>query len=350
MIELLKSNWFVVVIAIVILSFVTYFIFDMNRYNVSGKKADGQELLASAANDNISADEFYEEEAQFDSSLLYQMYKKAVINETVSDSKELEEKAKELESTIRSNFESQYGENYEVNLSQELENYGFEGEDACFDFCMTSVKEKQMNTEFVIKNFDTYKEAVEQRNPRTVSIISISVTDPENISDEEQKKMDNVDKEIKEESFGKAATEFSEDTSTANNKGFYGYTDSTDVTSTTYSYYGTGLPNEVASQAQDLKKGETSDWISVTTNSGSTMMYKVYVNETSLKKLLNSDNEDVRDSLVSAFLSANSTLEMESIESYASKLDITYKDENTKKKIENYISSQLKTEGDGEDE
>ena len=41
---------------------------------------------------------------------------------------------------------------------------------------------------------------------------------------------------------------------------------------------------------------------------------------------------------------------MESIESYASKLDITYKDENTKKKIENYISSQLKTEGDGEDE
>ena len=160
MIELLKSNWFVVVIAIVILSFVTYFIFDMNRYNVSGKKADGQELLASAANDNISADEFYEEEAQFDSSLLYQMYKKAVINETVSDSKELEEKAKELESTIRSNFESQYGENYEVNLSQELANYGFEGEDACFDFCMTSVKEKQMNTEFVIKNFDTYKEAV----------------------------------------------------------------------------------------------------------------------------------------------------------------------------------------------
>ena len=80
------------------------------------------------------------------------------------------------------------------------------------------------------------------------------------------------------------------------------------------------------------------------------MKYKVYVNETSLKKLLNSDNEDVRDSLVSAFLSANSTLEMESIESYASKLDITYKDENTKKKIENYISSQLKTEGDGEDE
>ena len=31
MIELLKSNWFVVVIAIVILSFVTYFIFDMNN-------------------------------------------------------------------------------------------------------------------------------------------------------------------------------------------------------------------------------------------------------------------------------------------------------------------------------
>ena len=80
------------------------------------------------------------------------------------------------------------------------------------------------------------------------------------------------------------------------------------------------------------------------------MMYKVYVNETSLKKLLNSSNDDVKDAVISAFLSANSTLEMESIESYASKLDITYKDENTKKKIENYISSQLKTEGDGEDE
>ena len=118
-----------------------------------------------------------------------------------------------------------------------------------------------------------------------------------------------------------------------------------------------GMSDKVFSQIVDIFLRQSTvlqmltfdDCVSAS-GGGSTMKYKVYVNETSLKKLLKSDNEDVRDSLVSAFLSANSTLEMESIESYASKLDITYKDENTKKKIENYISSQLKTEGDGEDE
>ncbi|MGN1276877.1 MAG: peptidylprolyl isomerase [Floccifex sp.] len=348
--DALKSNWFVIVIAIVILAFVSYFIFDMNRYNVSGKKADGQELLASLSSKNISADEFYQNQAQFDSSLLYQMYKAAVIDESIEDSKDLKEQAKKLESTIESNFQSQYGDDYEFYLASQLSNYGYSSDDACYQFSLASVKEKEMNTKFIEDNFDTYKEAVQERNPRTVSIISFSVADADNLTEDEQKKKDNIDKEIKEESFASAATAFSEDTSTASNKGFYGYSDSTDVTSTSYSYYGTGLPNDVASAAQDLKKGDVSDWITVTTSSGSTMLYKVKVEETDLKALFESDNQDVKDAVINAFLSANSTLEMESIEYYASKLDIQFNDEETEQKIKAYISSYLDKEGSDSDE
>ena len=39
--EFLRNNWFVVVIAVILISFIGYFIFDANRYNVSGKTMDG---------------------------------------------------------------------------------------------------------------------------------------------------------------------------------------------------------------------------------------------------------------------------------------------------------------------
>lgn len=350
MVDLLKSNWFVVVIAIVILSFLGYFIYDMNRYNVSGQKEDGQELLASVADKNISADSFYETEQQFDSSLLYQMYKNAVIDQSVEDTKDLKEEAKTMENTIRSNFQSQYGDDYEVYLASELAKYGYSSENAAYEFSLNSVKEKQMNTEYIKDNFDKYSQAVEDKSPRSVSIISMSVADAENLTEDEQKKKDNIDSEIESESFASAAKAFSEDTATAGNKGFYGYCDSDDLTSNTYAYYGTGLPSQVAMEALDLEKGQTSDWITVTNNSGSTLLYKVHVDQTDLSKLLNSKNEDVRDKVVSKFLSSNSTLEMESIEFYASKLDIKFNDSDVQTKLEDYISSNLSTQGDEADE
>ena len=344
MVEALKSHWFVVLIAIMILSFVCFFIYDENKYNVSGKKADGEELLASVAGKNITADGFFETEKRFDSTLLFQMYKNAVIDQSIDTTKELKSNAKEIESAIRANFKNQFGDNYETELATELANYGFIGDNACYEFSLISSKEKLLNTDYITNNFDQYKEAVEKKNPRTISILYVSVVDPQNLTEDEQKKLDNIESEIKSESFGKAATEFSEDVATASNEGFYGYSDSSDTTNTSYYYYGTGLPVEVASASQELKEGETSDWVTVQNQTGSYFMYKVYVNSTDLKAMFESSNEDVKDQVINAFLKANTSLEMEALQEKAATLDIKFENEEVQAKIEKYIQSEL--EGD----
>ena len=59
--EFLRNNWFVVVIAVILISFIGYFIFDANRYNVSGKTMDGKEVVASIDGTDVTADDLYNE-------------------------------------------------------------------------------------------------------------------------------------------------------------------------------------------------------------------------------------------------------------------------------------------------
>ena len=61
--EFLRNNWFVVVIAVILISFIGYFIFDANRYNVSGKTMDGKEVFKFAVNALTQAAENVMEQA-----------------------------------------------------------------------------------------------------------------------------------------------------------------------------------------------------------------------------------------------------------------------------------------------
>ena len=100
--------------------------------------------------------------------------------------------------------------------------------------------------------------------------------------------------------------------------------------------------------ALDLEKGETSDWITVTDpNTGLTNLYRVHVDETDIQSIWDSKNETVSNSILSAVLNADSTLSYRIIEDYAKDLDIEFKDEDTQKKLEDYLAQQL---GDDSDE
>ena len=59
-----------------------------------------------------------------------------------------------------------------------------------------------MNKAYVDEHFDEYKEAVESVSPRTVSIISMSVTDADELTDDEQKKKDNIDQALEDGACG----------------------------------------------------------------------------------------------------------------------------------------------------
>ena len=151
--------------------------------------------------------------------------KTAVIDQSIETTKDIKKQANTLESNIKSNASKQ-SDDYESTLTSELAKYGYSSFEQLNDYCITSVKEKEMNKKYITKHFDEVKKAWEEKSPRTVSIIKMEVSDADNLTETETKKKNNIDKALEKESFADVAKAFSEDSNTANKKGFAGYVDS----------------------------------------------------------------------------------------------------------------------------
>ncbi|WP_417405054.1 peptidylprolyl isomerase [Holdemanella biformis] len=283
MTDILRNNWFVVLIAIIIIGFIGYFIYDTNKDNVSAKSSNNEQVVASIDKDDITANDLYDESAPYDGSTIYNMYKNAVIDQSIETTKDIKKQANTLESNIKSNASKQ-SDDYESTLTSELAKYGYSSFEQLNDYCITSVKEK--------------------------------------------------------ESFADVAKAFSEDSNTANKKGFAGYVDSDSTSSETSSDSSSTstVPADVVTAAINLKKGETSDWITVTNSSG-TSLYRVYVKETDSNKIFNAKNDTVSNQALYAILNSDSSLSYKILDSYAKKLDIKFNDKDTKKKFDNYVKT-----------
>lgn len=334
--DFLRNNWFVVLIAVIIIGFIGYFIYDTNKDNVSAKTSNNEQVVASIDGDDITAKDLYDESAPYDGSTIYNMYKNAVIDQSIKTTKDLKKQANTLESNIKQNASNQ-SDDYESTLTSELAKYGYSSFDDLNNYCLTSVKEKEMNKRYITKHYNDVKKAWEEKSPRTVSIIKMDVSDADNLSETETKKKNNIDKALAKESFADVAKAFSEDSNTANNKGFAGYIDSDSASSSNSSSSST-VPADVVTAAISLKKGETSDWITVTSSSG-TSLYKVYVNQTNAEKIFNAKSNTVANQALYAILNSDSSLANKILESYAKKLDIKFNDKSTKKKFDNYVKS-----------
>jgi len=339
MTDILRNNWFVVLIAIIIIGFIGYFIYDTNKDNVTAKTTNNEQVVASINKDDITADDLYDESTPYDGSTIYNMYKNAVIDQSIKTTKDLKKQASTLESNIKSNASSQ-SDDYESTLTTELAKYGYASYEELNDYCLTSVKEKEMNKKYITKHFDEVKKAWEEKNPRTVSIIKMDVSDADNLTETEAKKKSNIDKALEKESFADVAKAFSEDSNTANKNGFAGYVDSNSTSSDSSST--STVPADVVTAAIGLKKGETSDWITVTSSSGTslgTSLYKVYVKETNSKKIFNAKSDTVSNQALYAILNSDSSLSYKILDSYAKKLDIKFNDKDTKKKFDSYVKT-----------
>ena len=330
--DFIKDNWFVLVLAILITCGVVYFTMDTTKDNISSKTDGGKDVVATLKDQTITADDLYQEAIPFDAPLLYNMYKNAIIEESVKTTKDIKKEAKSMEAAIESNLKAQGGENYQIAIDTELATYGFNGYEELDKYCISGVKQKKMNEKFIKKHFDEYKEPVEKLSPRTISFIKVDIADANAVSKEEQEKMDSIDEALGKQSFAKTATAFSEDSVTAANDGFFGYVDSTDSSQTT------GLNDLVLASALSLEKGNTSDWVEVVDpNTNLKSYYKVHVDETDLQEIFKSKEKDVVSRVVNAFMTSNANLEMEVIDAAAKKLDIQFQDKEAQKKLEAYI-------------
>lgn len=334
--DLIKDNWFVILIAVIIIAFVGYFIFDSNKDNVSAKTSEGKDVLATLADTDITADALYDDYTPFDGDLLYNMYRNAVVKQSVKTTKEMEEEAKKLENTIRSRVSSQNSDVYRDAIEAELASYGFDSYDKLYDYCLMTVEQKALNKDYVDAHFDTLKDSMKDAKSRIVSLIQLEVADPSNLTEAETKKRDNIDNAIETGTFADAATAFSDEAETAAKEGLFGYLDSSSNTSST------GLDANLIAKALELNEGETSDWIEVQNQStGITSLYKVHVDTTDLDTIHQSKDSAVQDSFLYAVLNATPGLEVTVLENAAKDLDIHFEDKAVQTKLDNYMN-QLK--------
>ena len=326
--DFFRENWFVVLVALVILCFAGYFVYDSNKNVVhAGQNAEGQDVIAELSDARITADQLYDAAAPFDEEQLYNMYKNLVVNEAVKTDDEMTRNARNIQANIISNAKAQ-SENYGLILTSQLAGYGYASEDDLHEYVLNSLKEQKLDQEYVDAHYDELKAGVQAKNPRMISIITMAADDPEKLTEEEQKKKDSIDKALENDTFAKAATAFSEDAATASKGGSYGYIDAD-----TY-----GVHIDVKDAAAALKKGETSDWIAVTdSNTGGKYLWKIHIDEDSLDTIRKDADDELKDTLLSTFISANPAMQVEAVKEAAAKLDIHFDDEESQKKIEDWM-------------
>lgn len=329
--EILRKYWFVCLIAVLFIGVLIFFIVDLNKDNVSKKSADGQDVVATTTLGNITSSDLFDELSPNASSVLYSLYRNQVVDQAVEADSAMKAEAKQMAKNIENNMKSDSTGKTRESIMQTLASYGFTGDNAPYDYALTALKFRKIDTDYIRDHYDDLKIFAPEQG-RTISIITMQVSNDQVLTEKAQTKQDDIQKALDEgKSFADVAKEFSEDEATASNGGFYGYIDSST----------TDLDSNVLSAALALENGGTSDWISVQPDGMSLYtLYKVHVEETDPEKLLNSDNEDVVEGFVLSMAGSVSGLESAAVEEAAKKLDIKFENEDIEKQIKDLETQQ----------
>lgn len=246
--KFLKKNWFVLLIIVIFAGISTYYIYDTNKGKLKGKKVDGEDVVYSISDEDVTATEFYDELTKSTGSNAYQvLFQKAVADASYKTTKSIRTEAESQASSIQSNYSSTYGSSADSQLASDLASSGYSD---LTDYLITQIKLNKVTGEYAAAHFDELK-------IRKISYILIQFEDSSNVPDtptaDEQSRMDAVDKELDDGTdFADVATDLSEDTSTASNGGVLGIVDVNSSSSLDSTFLDTAL---------SLDEGEVSDWV-----------------------------------------------------------------------------------------
>lgn len=326
MVEILKKQWFVVLIAIILVGFAIFAAYDTNKGKLAGKSVDGNDIVASLDGDNyITADELYDSlYSQYGKSIVYLKWQQAVANEAVETTKEVQESADAYKTSFTAYIQSQAtSSNTTVAQATEsfLANYGFSASDGVDAYCMTLAKIGKLRDDYIANHLDElFTPMHEEQKGRSVSHILVKMVDAQNPTEEELAKVKSVEDALAGgKSFEDVATEFSDDTESAKVGGYLGYMD-----------LKTEYVESFKNAAVALEAGATSEWIKES-NTSYNGWHLIKVNETD-KTALESD-EKLKASLYEAIANTNTELPSKYMWEAAQKLDITYADDAMKKEI-----------------
>lgn len=322
MIEKLKENWFVVLVAIILIAAVGYYTYDTNKGKLPGKKVDGKDVVASIGDTDFFADDLYLELYGDESSsssagtqVLFSYFERAVVDAAVSVDDEMKTNIATAVTSVKQNYEGQ-----ESTLLSQLQAAGYSSLDDLELYFTHSFKMQKLIGDAYAKDLDNlFTPIYEEKNSRVVSHILVTISDFNNITEEEQAKMDAIDQALADgEDFAEVAKEYSDDGS-ASDGGNLGYVDSD-----------SSLVTEFKEAALAAEKGVVTDWVQ--TEYG---YHKILVTETDKEALM--ENEDIRNDIYAAIEKANPDLNAQIIWETGQELGVEFANENVENAIKSYL-------------
>ncbi len=252
MVDFIKKQWFVLLIGLVFLIGIGYYIVDKQSNVVKGKTVNGEAIVFSINDKNVTADEVYENAKEaYEANLAALRYQIEIVDQTMELTDDEKTQAQITIQGLKANSEQQFGKNYKDELGSVLTAIGFDGYQDLEKFAGFTLKYNRMLKDFLKNNQDPYWTTLEKNlKPRLVSHIIVSIKDFENITAEEQKLMDDIKAALaKGDSFASVAQKYSQDGAAANG-GSLGF-----------NHAQSQLDQDFLKAMLELKQGEVSDWV-----------------------------------------------------------------------------------------
>lgn len=256
MLQALKKYWFVCLVGVLLISASIYFAYDQNKGKLPGKEVNGEDVVFSVGDQDITANQFYD--TLFDQmgvAGVYQFMEKAVVDPSIETTDDMRTEAQSNADSITAQFQSTYGDDYRSMLLTALNGVGYSDLDELDDYFIHILKTQQLIKNYVDDHADQYIPAyMEEKQPRVVSHILISMDDASNPTEEEMVRVNAVNDALNSgRDFGEVAQELSEDSGSAIQNGSIGYMDAD-----------SSLVSPFLETALALNEGEVSEWIQTT--------------------------------------------------------------------------------------
>ena len=321
-----KRNLIIVLVAILVILAAGLLVNNYN--NTKTKTVDGQDALASINDEYILADDLYTDflATPTGESAVFDFVLQSVIDEYYPVDDDMTDYADEAIESIEASYEDSYGDEAEEQLLYALAYSGYSSMDEYREALIQSLQYSAMVQDYVEDNFDdVFADYLEEASPRYISIIMVSISDFDEITDDEQEALDEVEALLEtSKDFGDIAASYSDDEDSADNDGDLGLVD---TTSDLASDYG----DEVEEVALSLSEGEVSE--AVEGDDGYYFIYCYSTDEDTMKEELSSVD------LESPLLAYDNYIVYDAFLTY----DITYEDESIQEIVEEFINDAIET-------
>ncbi len=299
--------------------------------SASTMKDNGKDVVASIDGKNILADDLYKTltSSQSGKQTLFSYVLDELIKTNFPVTKDMEENASTIVTNIKANYQNQYGEEADQKLSESLAASNYKDMDAYKQSLVYSLQYSEFIKKYVKANFDEiFEDYFTQETPRYVSLIKVAMADPENPTDDEKAKLEEVKTLLaSDKKFADIASEYSDDEATKSSKGNLGIVDSTLQLTSIYG-------EEVEKAALSLESEKTSE--AIKSEDGYYFLYCSSDDKETIKKELKTVDVD------SPLLVYDQYLPYIIFKTY----DIKYSDKDIEKEITTIIDEAIKARDD----